>query len=304
MSSFSIDWLNLREPIDAVSRSRRLSAALALACRPPDEKSLPLQVIDLGAGTGANLRYLAPILGGRQEWLLVDRDPLLLEALERRVRVWADSSGARLDGSGRNLTVVAPGFECLVRTAAMDLAIDLDRLAVPYGALVCASALLDLVSEGWLRRLGQICAKAAASVCFALNYDGRISCNPVEPEDSEIRELFNMHQLTDKGFGSALGPGCTGLAERVFSAAGYQTHIESSDWHTGPDDRALQYAVAGGWFDAACEIQPGRRVELQKWLQRRYALIESGQCELIVGHGDLAGWLLEPDRDESLGSSD
>jgi hypothetical protein len=94
------------------------------------------------------------------------------------------------------------------------------------------------------------------------------------------------------------------LAARVFSAAGYQTHIESSDWHTGYGDQALQYALAGGWFDAACEIQPGRRAELQKWLQRRYALIESGQCELIVGHGDVAAWPLERNRDESLLSFD
>jgi spermidine synthase len=41
-----------------------------------------LRVVDLGAGTGANLRRLAPLLGSGQRWTLVELDPALVAAGE------------------------------------------------------------------------------------------------------------------------------------------------------------------------------------------------------------------------------
>ncbi|MDJ0891981.1 MAG: class I SAM-dependent methyltransferase, partial [Gammaproteobacteria bacterium] len=79
MSGFSGEWLALREPVDDRSRSGTL--VTRLSARAPEGR---LRVLDLGAGTGANLRYLAPRLGGEQEWLLVDHDSSLLGLVEER----------------------------------------------------------------------------------------------------------------------------------------------------------------------------------------------------------------------------
>ncbi len=38
-----------------------------------------LQAVDLGTGTGSNIRYLASRLGGEQRWVAVDNDPTLIE---------------------------------------------------------------------------------------------------------------------------------------------------------------------------------------------------------------------------------
>ena len=35
----------------------------------------PIRVVDLGCGTGSNLRATAPLLGAEQHWTLVDYDP-------------------------------------------------------------------------------------------------------------------------------------------------------------------------------------------------------------------------------------
>src|SRR5258707_11635990 len=73
--------------------------------------------------------------------------------------------------------------------------------------LVTASALLDLVSERWLRELASACRSHGAAALFALTYNGRSACTPVEPEDDHVRQLFNTHQRrNDKGFGIAAGP--------------------------------------------------------------------------------------------------
>jgi SAM-dependent methyltransferase len=73
--TFTSDWLALREPVDHRSRDADLVASLAKWWR-----SFPsYRVLDLGSGTGSNLRYLAPRLGEQQEWTLVDRDGALLD---------------------------------------------------------------------------------------------------------------------------------------------------------------------------------------------------------------------------------
>ncbi len=269
MNGFSAQWLQLREPLDAASRAAGLCAFLTEARILKQRQNSHLAIIDLGAGTGANLRYAAPRLGGPQDWLLVERDPLLLAAMDSRLREWT------------------PPVDCRVRHLQLDLATQLHQLPLTDGVLVTASALLDLVSEGWLRALAGSAAEAAATVWFALNYDGNIECVPAEPEDAEVRELFNLHQLTDKGFGPALGPGAGRMAERIFAEQGYRIRSAPSDWRIGPQSPALQHALVQGWFEAASEIAPHRAAALRDWVGRRRAHIEAACSQLRIGHVDI-----------------
>ena len=290
MTRFSDEWLRLRERLDVRSRATRLAATFAQAVRPTESRDLPIHVVDLGAGTGANLRYLAPLLGGSQDWLLADRDPSSLAAVDEQMRIWADSIGARVFEGDRHLIVRATQFECRIRSVAVDLATELDGVALPERCLVTASALLDLVSEDWLAKLAHRSRDAAAFVWFALSYDGRIDFNPTEPEDPDVRELFNRHQLGEKGFGPALGPGAAPRAAEMFEDCGYNTRREASDWRVKGGNKPLQRALLDDWFDAATEIDPERASELRDWRERRLAHIEGGRSHLIVGHADLIGW--------------
>jgi hypothetical protein len=158
-------------------------------------------------------------------------------------------------------------------------------------ALVTASALLDLVSEAWLRALVARCREAGAAVLFALSYDGRIEFSPEDPADAEVRELVNRHQRTDKGFGGALGPDASATAERVLVSLGYHhvTH-ERSDWVLGPGSRELQRQLMDGWARAATEIAPERLARIADWRDRRQTHVAAECSRLIVGHQDLAAW--------------
>lgn len=285
---FLADWLALREPLDAKSRAASLAATRERLAAAQSHKGT-LKVIDLGAGTGANLRYLAPLLGGSQEWLLVERDPLLLASLPERMRAWTGCCGLQFIESGERCAIRGAQFECGVRSVALNLATQLDQLPLSRGTLVTASALLDLVSELWLQDLAERTARVAATVWFALTYDGRIECSPAEPEDAEIRELLNAHQRTDKGFGAALGPRGGVMAEQIFAARGYRTWCAPSDWRIRPDQATLQRAVLQGWFDAACQMAADRTVALRSWLVRRQQHVEAGRSELLIGHTDMLG---------------
>ena len=260
MSGFTASWLTLREPADAAARSREL----VLWISGPESAALQVgRVIDLGGGTGSNIRYLTSRLPSPQHWTLVDNDPLLLER--------------------------APAG---VTTHRADLNVLVDDAALFHGcALVTASALLDLVSEDWLAALVLRCRAADAAVLFALSYDGRIICTPAEPDDEDVRQLVNAHQQTDKGFGRALGPDAAARTVALLTAAGYAVKQEQSDWNLGPESAALQRELIEGWAAAASEIAPERRASIADWRARRIAHVDTGRSRIVVGHVDVAGLL-------------
>jgi hypothetical protein len=157
---------------------------------------------------------------------------------------------------------------------------------------VTASALLDLVSERWLRDLAAACRSAGAAVLFALSYNGQSRCSPSEPEDDAIRELVNRHQKAARGPGGrAAGPDAGAYAQRAFVEAGYHVERDASDWILGPAHRDLQRRLVEGWARPAEEIAPGDAAMIRDWLQRRLAHVEAGRSHLVVGHEDLAAWL-------------
>jgi hypothetical protein len=189
MSGFTSDWLALREPADHRARAPGLAARVGAAFGEHEE----IAVIDLGAGTGANLRYLAPRLGRRQHWTLVDDTPALLAAVGAASHDWARALSLTIPSRSAALHWQGDGLDCDAVVCRHDLT-ELDTLDLPEGALVTASALLDLVSAPWLQRLAARAAGAHATCLFALSYDGRIALTPADPLDAEIASLVNRHQ--------------------------------------------------------------------------------------------------------------
>jgi len=293
VSGFSADWLTLREPFDAAARAATLVAKLGRRVATGTTEA-PQHVVDLGCGTGANLRYLAPKLGGVQHWRLVDHDGALLEAALAITSGRARARGAEVQRQGPEVTILATDFTCRVQCEPRDLGArgaSLTGIELPQGGLVTASALLDLVSNDWLKALAACCHDARAAVCFALSYDGRAVCKPAEPDDGEVLELFNRHQLGDKGFGAALGPAAAAAARSAFAARGYHTRELPSDWQIGPQHRAMQRALLDGWLGAAQETAPSRKSQLADWHARRCAHLDAERSQLRVGHVDLIGWM-------------
>ena len=259
MSGFSAEWLALREPADVEACAEAVSrhVAEALAGRSS------VRVVDLGSGTGSNVRYLSSLLAGDAQWLLVDDEPALL-------------------------AVAARSVPKQVETRVHDLR-QLDTSLFAGCDFVTASALLDLVSDRWLLALAERCRAARAHVLFALNYDGRLHCTPADADDDLIRDAVNRHQRGDKGFGPALGPASGARAVAVFSAAGYRIVRGQSDWDLGVAHEELQRQLIGGWAAAASEIAPRDATRIEQWRRRRLAHVDGGVSRLVVGHDDVGG---------------
>jgi SAM-dependent methyltransferase len=260
VSRFAPDRLALREPYDRVVRSSALADRFAKALGPAP------RLIDLGCGTGANLRYLAPGLTREQRWLCLDRDPDLLARADAATGRWRSEVG----------------WQGKVRFEPLDLATGLDTLSLD-GAGITASALLDLVSAAWLDRLAARCRQAP--VLMALSFDGRLSWRPALDDDDLVRDRFLAHQRTDKGFGPALGPDAAAHLAGRFEAIAHEVTTATSDWRLGPADQPLLEATLAGVIAAAAEIRQDQR--LAGWAAQRRLQLARGELGLTVGHIDL-----------------
>jgi hypothetical protein len=99
---FDADWLMLREPFDHAARSVALARRL-VDCLPKRPR-----LLDLGAGTGSLFRFLAPIFGRGQDWILVDSDAALLDEAFGRTAAWARRQGFAATAPGETLLVSTP----------------------------------------------------------------------------------------------------------------------------------------------------------------------------------------------------
>lgn len=289
MSAFSADWLALREGADARARDAWLVDGLADTLAVGRPAGQTLRVVDLGSGSGANLRWLAPRLGHDQDWLLLDHDSVLLGHAPRAVRAWARAQGHAIAASGDALHIAARDFSAQLHWRRLDLATQLDELALDDVDLVTAAALLDLVSHTWIDGLVERCRADRCAALFVLSYDGRVAWQPGLAEDAVVTALLNRHQRRDKGFGPAAGPHAAAYTGERLQAAGFRVTQCRSDWQLGDADASLQQALARGWAQAAAEAEPARQALIAAWLARRLGQITRHDSALSVGHVDLLG---------------
>jgi hypothetical protein len=259
-------WLALREPADAAARAPDLAERLAL--RPPTAAGRHV-IHDLGCGTGAMGRWLAPLLPGPQHWILHDRDADLLEV-----------AAASLPGPA------ADGAAVTVETRQSDVA-GLQPGDLAGATLVTASALLDLLTGDELDALVAVCAGAGCPVLLTLSVVGRVELTPADPLDRRVAAAFDAHQRRTTAGGRLLGPDAVAAAVEAFGRLGAETVVRSSPWRLGAAEAELAAEWIAGWIGAACEEQADLIAEADGYARRRLAEAAAGRLAVTVDHADL-----------------
>lgn len=246
--SFSPDWLALRAPADDAARDPGLMAAAIAHAR-----ALPgCRILDLGAGSGATLRVLGPMLPGARWWL-------------------ADHDAGLLDHAMRLASALGVSAEPLVA----DLATELDRAFAPGPQLVTASAFFDLAGAAWLDGFAGRLAASGAALYGALSYNGQEAWQPPHPDDAAVHAAFTADMGRDKGLGPALGGSAAAHLAGALEGLGYRVERADSPWRLeAPRDSALIAALAEGTA-AATGASTG-------WLAARRAA-----SAVRIGHVDL-----------------
>ncbi len=263
MSGFSPEWLALREASDHRSRDGFLAMALAerLQAKPL------VRVVDLGCGTGSNIRATYAALGREQHWTLVDYDARLLSAARETLSKWADG----VTPDGERLVLKKSGKTLVVGFRQANLVTDLDLALGREADLVTASALFDLCSAEFIARFAKAVAARRAVFYTVLTYNGIQKWTPPHAADAAMADAFHAHQMTDKGFGLSAGPDAPKALAVSFAACGYSVKEGDSPWLLGRSDQALVDALAPGFAGAVRETGSVPATTIAAWLavQRR-----------------------------------
>jgi hypothetical protein len=248
---FSADWLRIREPYDAAARSRELATKF-LATLPTLRR-----IVDLGAGEGANARYLEEINSVPSRWRLVDRDVDLLQH--------------------------TTGLCGAIETQHVDFGADPALIDFTHGDAVTASAFFDLVSRDWFSGLVEI--TKGLPFLFALTVDGEFEWQPTDPSDPMITAYFVADMRRDKGFGPAMGAAAPKIMTSVMVRAGYRVWCRPSPWRLGPNDTKILTNQVELFANVA--RQRGERRQIEAWRERRLNLASARELRLVVGHTDI-----------------
>jgi hypothetical protein len=261
----SPEWLVLREAADAAARSAELAERLA--------RHVPaaggVVIHDLGGGSGAMGRWLAPRLPRPQHWVVHDRDPGLLELAV------ADPPGPAADGSA---VTVEARWSDITRLEPDDLA---------GAGVIVASALLDVLTADELGGLIDTCTGIGCPMLLALTVVGRVALTPADPLDAHMAAAFNAHQRRTTSAGRLLGPDAVAAAVGEFRGTGAEVLVRPSPWQLDAAHADLTAAWFDGWVAAACEHDPALAAEAGPYRDRRLAEAAAGELAVTVDHADL-----------------
>ena len=262
----SSQWLRLRESADAAARSTDLAErAVGLL----DGGGRQAVVHDLGCGSGSMGRWLAPLIGGPQHWVLHDRDGDLLEvALGSPPVAGADGAAVTVETRLDDLTRLGP-----------------DDLA--GASLVTASALLDMLTADELGHVVRSSVDAGCPVLLTLSVTGGARLTPEDPLDAVLAAAFDDHQRRTTAGRTLLGPDAARTAVGAFEALGSRVEVRSSPWLLGADDGALAVEWLDGWVGAAVEQRPELAAASADYVARRRTDLEHGRLGVTVPHLDL-----------------
>ena len=290
MNEFLSSWLDVREGADA--RARNVDVVTALSAY-VDELA-DIHLIDLGAGTGSLFRYLAPRLGNRQTWRLVDYSSSLLEQAETRLTKWAGQHELIVQSKVGGWYASNMVREYHVDTEIWDFARGFPDFPIdPSADLITASAFIDLVSLSWIEQLVAFCKKARTSFYGCLTYNGLIEWSPKHSFDGEFLQLLNNDQRRDKGMGPALGPDAFQAINNSFVSSGFVVKTGSSPWVLDSKDWQLQKALLLQWVKLLDQKSSWPAWKIKEWNEFHLAVIVEGKSQLKVGHQDI--WVVPPE---------
>ncbi len=224
---------------------------------------------DLGCGTGAMGRWLAPLLPGRQHWVMHDRDVDLLEVAAADLPApAADGAAVTVEAKRSDITRLQPG-------------------ELAHATLITASALLDLLTEEQFATLVTVCADAACPMLLTLSVVGRVGLTPADPLDRRVAAAFDAHQRRVTQRGRLLGPDAVAVALEQFGRLGAEVLVRPSPWRLGALQSDLAAEWFTGWAGAACQQQDELTAKTDVYIRQRLAQATAGQLAVTVDHADL-----------------
>ncbi len=277
------DWQRKRRDADARARTDSTEALLHAIALPGEQKRLsPLDVVDLGSGSGCNALYLMPNLAAagvqHQRWILVDQDADLLDLAVTEI---ANKAAEVSETIGIDLQIET-------KVCCLDMATDMDDVPMKGADLVTATSLLPDVSGHWMTDLSSRLEHFRVSAALmALNIDGHVQWSPMEARfDDDMVAAFHASMRVDQGFGVADADDCVTTFGRAMVARGTTVQCFDASWILDDLDTELQESFLAR-MHSRLEASDLDQARVADWAERRRRWIDTDESDLVVGHYDV-----------------
>lgn len=280
-------WLACRYDADRAARSTGVRDRVAACFSGRSD----MRIVDLGAGTGANLAHCTGLFAGDQHWTLIEQDPGLLDAVEASLDCWLGvlgwtarageqlADGLRFTKNGRSLrvTLVPATVECLA-----------ERVDLAATDLVTANALFDLFSEIQFHDVITLLRRFRVPCYATLNY-ASMRFTPSDRLSEHYVDLYEAHMRRPRPAGRSMGARCTHEMAAVATRIGARVERAPSPWILGPGKAPMLRYLVRFMREAIPEVLPCPTdlPQLLAWEKERMALIERRGLSLDVSHEDI-----------------
>ncbi len=261
-------WLNQRYEVDRQARNKEVESIFRARL-----SAGKITIVDIGAGTGSNLRYYHGRLSAQeQHWYLVDQEKVLLEETLANLDSEVNQCEENVWQLRHNQKDIVVHFvEADVFTNSIDPFLE-------RADLILSNAFFDLASAVQLRDfLGKL-DFGRQTFLSTINYTG-MRFIPGDTEDGYWIDHYEEHMRRDRPEGRSTGPDCVGLIIEFFEHQDLRYHVGGSNWELKEGSPLIQ-----GIFDFMYDAFMDMKLDMDAFARWRG---RSKHATMIVEHEDL-----------------
>ena len=283
-NKFSKSWINMRIHYDDLARSTILIDFVK-----KQNASNNYKLVDMCTGSGSFLIWTLKRGLLFTDTILIDNDMNLLKSIKSNMRrylkniftIKSNTNNLNLvisDALQKNSNVKIKKADC--DTYHMK---DLDTYVISY------SAALDLMSKSSIDTSLKKIEKNNI-LFYSLCFDGTIKWKKSHPFDKYITSFFNNHQMSDKGFGKALGYKSISFVTQRAKKLGYTVKTADSPWvvsNKSNQDKLFLKRYILDIKKTLYHMEGIDRSMLRLWYSEKLDQILNKKIKVHVGHKDL-----------------
>lgn len=278
-------WLSYRAACDTAARNKSIERKFLEFF---DHKPT-LDIVDVGAGTGANFRYYFNRIKQNQHWTFIEKDARLTEETNACMAQFAQQQGYKLEQKNSNLIHISADTKQASIKIIQGSLHDIEHLvSLPDADVVTANAVFDLISYEQFDALVHKLKKEYVCLLSTMNYY-EISFLPFSEADMRFIHWYHMYMKRPQSFGIAMGPDACEEMLDLLHQHGMIIVQEASQWHITRNNTAMHHFLLNFMEDAvhSLNLAACEKEAFDQWMAERKQLCRERKLEIYVDHNDI-----------------
>ena len=281
-TGYSSNWLEQRYVMDAKSRDESITNLFI--------ENLPsnkiLQLLDLGAGLGSNVKYMHPKISSNQNWYCVEIDPKLIQYGLNHLSKYFENLGYKVILDEQNLVAIKDNRISVNYVNHSFFDIQASQYLAFDGIL--GNALLDVFTPKQLTGLFKQLQTSIAPKLFSIVYEF-MDWGDDDPLNDFFISIYHEHMQRSQKTGNALGPDTIKYITANIPFGPGQVILGESTWELDSSDSNILNHLLAFYQKSIPEIRTQEEdlIKFETWVNNKRDLINKHKLNAVVQHSDL-----------------